>query len=81
MFRSILHRTIFWELVKVFMLALIGITGMLLMAGIVAACVSPATGQDQGPLGFKMLKKLKCYAGPAHPHEAQQPKPLDVTKA
>ena len=30
------------------------------------------------PLGYKMLKKLKCYAGDAHPHSAQQPKPLDI---
>jgi lipopolysaccharide export system permease protein len=35
-FWSILHRTIFWELAKVFLLALLGITGILLMAGIVA---------------------------------------------
>ena len=35
----------------------------------------------KGPLGYAMLKKLKCYAGPSHPHTAQQPKPLDVTKA
>ena len=27
----------------------------------------------RGPLGRKMLKKLKIYAGPDHPHEAQQP--------
>ncbi len=27
-------------------------------------------------LGRAMLKKLKIYAGPDHPHEAQQPKPL-----
>ena len=27
-------------------------------------------------LGRAMLKKLKVYAGDAHPHEAQQPKPL-----
>lgn len=32
----------------------------------------------KGPLGRKMLKKLKVYAGPDHPHEAQQPQPLDV---
>ena len=32
----------------------------------------------KGPLGYAMLKKLKCYAGPAHPHSAQQPKVLDV---
>lgn len=35
----------------------------------------------KGPLGYAMLKKLKCYAGPSHPHTAQQPKTLDVTKA
>ena len=32
----------------------------------------------KGPLGYKMIKKLKCYAGPAHPHAAQQPKTLDI---
>jgi large subunit ribosomal protein L13 len=30
----------------------------------------------KGPLGYKMLKKLKCYAGATHPHAPQQPKPL-----
>ena len=29
-------------------------------------------------LGRKMFKKLKVYAGPDHPHQAQQPKPLQV---
>jgi large subunit ribosomal protein L13 len=29
-------------------------------------------------LGRQMLKKLKVYAGPEHPHEAQQPKPLEL---
>jgi len=29
-------------------------------------------------LGRNMLKKLKVYAGPDHPHEAQQPKPLEL---
>lgn len=28
-------------------------------------------------LGRKMFKKLKVYAGPEHPHEAQQPEPLE----
>lgn len=32
----------------------------------------------KGPLGYAMLKKLKCYAGAEHPHAAQQPKPLVV---
>jgi large subunit ribosomal protein L13 len=29
-------------------------------------------------LGRKMYKKLKVYAGPDHPHEAQQPTPMDI---
>jgi large subunit ribosomal protein L13 len=29
-------------------------------------------------LGRRMFKKLKVYAGPDHPHEAQQPKPLEL---
>jgi large subunit ribosomal protein L13 len=32
----------------------------------------------KGPLGYAMLKKLKCYAGGAHPHAAQQPKVLEL---
>ena len=32
----------------------------------------------KGPLGYAMIKKLKCYAGPAHPHSAQQPVTLDL---
>lgn len=28
-------------------------------------------------LGRKMIKKLKVYGGADHPHEAQQPQPLD----
>jgi large subunit ribosomal protein L13 len=28
-------------------------------------------------LGRKMLSKLKVYAGPDHPHQAQQPEPRD----
>jgi lipopolysaccharide export system permease protein len=35
-FGSILHRMILWEVFKVFAMALIGITGILLMAGIIA---------------------------------------------
>lgn len=29
-------------------------------------------------LGRKMLKKLKVYAGPDHPHEAQKPENLEL---
>src|ERR671918_188944 len=32
-------------------------------------------------LGRKQLTKLKVYAGPDHPHAAQQPKPLEEDKA
>jgi large subunit ribosomal protein L13 len=32
----------------------------------------------KGPLGYAMLKKLKVYAGAAHPHAAQQPRQLEV---
>ncbi len=31
-------------------------------------------------LGRRLLKKLKVYSGPAHPHAAQQPKALTVTQ-
>jgi large subunit ribosomal protein L13 len=29
-------------------------------------------------LGRKLIKKLKVYAGPEHPHGAQSPKPLEL---
>ena len=29
-------------------------------------------------LGRQMLRKLKIYAGPNHPHEAQKPVPLEI---
>lgn len=32
----------------------------------------------KGPLGRKMFKKLHVFAGPKHPHAAQQPKPIDI---
>jgi large subunit ribosomal protein L13 len=32
----------------------------------------------RGPLGRKMLEKLKVYPGSEHPHAAQQPIPLDI---
>jgi large subunit ribosomal protein L13 len=33
----------------------------------------------KGPLGRRIYKKLKVYAGPDHRHAAQQPKPLDLS--
>jgi large subunit ribosomal protein L13 len=32
----------------------------------------------KNPLGRAMFKKLKVYAGPAHQHQAQQPKVLEL---
>ena len=32
----------------------------------------------KGPLGRAMNRKLHVYAGPAHPHEAQQPTQLEL---
>jgi large subunit ribosomal protein L13 len=33
-----------------------------------------------GPLGRRQFKKLKVYAGPEHPHQAQSPKPLPIAE-
>lgn len=35
----------------------------------------------KGPLGRQMIKKLKVYAGPDHPHAAQRPVRLDLPAA
>src|SRR5271169_310098 len=32
----------------------------------------------KGPLGRQIMKNLRVFAGPDHPHQAQQPAPLDV---
>jgi len=32
----------------------------------------------RGPLGRRMLKRLKVYAGAQHPHAAQKPEPLEL---
>ncbi|MGQ9511373.1 MAG: 50S ribosomal protein L13 [Thermaceae bacterium] len=32
----------------------------------------------KGPLGRKLFKRLKVYAGPTHPHQAQKPVKLEV---
>ncbi|MGI8577047.1 MAG: 50S ribosomal protein L13 [Nocardioidaceae bacterium] len=31
-------------------------------------------------LGRQLLKKLKVYGGPSHPHAAQQPQPFEITQ-
>ena len=33
---------------------------------------------SRNPLGRRQMRKLFVYAGPDHPHAAQQPEPLDV---
>jgi large subunit ribosomal protein L13 len=35
----------------------------------------------KGPLGRQMLTKLKVYAGPNHPHQAQEPAPFAIDHA
>ena len=32
----------------------------------------------KGPLGYAQFRKLKVYAGPDHPHAAQQPTPISI---
>jgi lipopolysaccharide export system permease protein len=44
---GILHRMILWELVKVFAIALVGITGILLMAGLIAEASQQGLGPGQ----------------------------------
>ena len=34
----------------------------------------------KGKLGRSMYRKLKVYAGPDHPHSAQQPTPIDLDR-
>ena len=35
----------------------------------------------KGPLGRQMIKKLKVYTGPTHPHSAQQPVTMELSAA
>jgi len=51
---SLLHRMVFWELLKVFGLSLLGITGILLVAGIVAE----ASQQGLGPMQIVQIIPL-----------------------
>src|SRR5437588_60913 len=55
---SLLHRMILWELAKVFALSLLGITGLLLMAGIVAEASQPGLGPAQ-IIAILLLRKEK----------------------
>src|SRR5437764_13866172 len=51
---SILHRMIFWELARVFFLALVALTGMLVLGGVVAE----ASQRGLGPLQLLMAIPL-----------------------
>src|SRR5205823_2752651 len=46
-FWSLLHRTIFYELVKIFFLAFVALTGLLLMAGVIAEATRNGLGPTQ----------------------------------
>jgi large subunit ribosomal protein L13 len=35
----------------------------------------------KGPLGRQMIRKLKVYAGPEHPHTAQSPQTIELASA
>ena len=35
----------------------------------------------KGPLGRRLVRKLKVYVGPSHPHESQQPRALALPGA
>jgi large subunit ribosomal protein L13 len=35
----------------------------------------------KGPLGRRMIRKLKVYPGPTHPHAAQRPEPFEIAHA
>jgi large subunit ribosomal protein L13 len=35
----------------------------------------------KGPLGRSMIRKLKVYAGPEHPHAAQNPQTIELASA
>lgn len=55
MYWSILHRMVFWELVRVFFLALIALTGMLVMGGVVAEASQRGLGPVQLLMAIPLL--------------------------
>jgi len=54
-FGTILFRLILWELLKVFLMSLVGITGILLMAGIIAEATQQGLGPGQILLAIPLL--------------------------
>ena len=55
MYWSILHRMIFWELARVFFLALLALTGMLVMGGVVAEATQRGLGPGQLLMAIPLL--------------------------
>ena len=50
-------------------------------AGPKRSSASPSSGMlPRNRLARKQLTKLKVYAGPEHPHAAQQPQPLEINR-
>ena len=45
---------------------------------LIEAANTGTAGDGHGVLGRQQLRKLKIYAGPEHPHQAQQPAPMEV---
>jgi lipopolysaccharide export system permease protein len=54
-FGTILFRLILWELLKVFLMSLVGITGILLMAGIIAEATQQGLGPGQILVAIPLL--------------------------
>ena len=50
------------------------------MKGAIAVCDRNRGMLPKNSLGRKTLRKLKVYAGPDHPHQAQQPQPYEITQ-
>ena len=49
------------------------------LIGVTPPLVERACGVcSKAPLGRRLYRKLKVYAGDKHPHAAQQPKPLEI---
>ena len=44
------------------------------------AAARPVLNVSGAAVGRRKQKKLKVYAGPEHPHAAQQPKPYTLTQ-
>jgi len=51
---------------------------MLDQQGMGDQCIRVKGMLPKNKLGRAMFKKLKVYSGPTHPHQAQQPHPLEV---